>query len=113
LQIVTFGCDLLADAEPQALGFTYWFDTTTEGEPYPVSIRFTGRRIGVKGRPGPRDGFTVVETLHRVVPGSGPIAITTRVFDVTPGEWHVTAAPTVETRRRPQTRRFGSRPPGA
>lgn len=97
--------------EPKALGFTYWFDTEPEGEPYSVSVRFEGRRLGVKGRPGRRDTFDVVETLDRVIPGSGPIAVTKRVFDVAPGEWHVTASPAAETRRRGRAQ--GSRPTGA
>lgn len=100
LQVSAFRCEPLDDMEPQALGFTYWFETEREGEPYSVSVRFVGRRIGVKGRPGRRDRFDVVETVERVVPGSGPVAVTKRVFDVAPGEWHVTAAPTTETRRR-------------
>lgn len=109
MQIVTFRCDPLVDVEPQALGLTYWFDTTTEGEPYPVSIRFAGRRMSLKGKVDRRDSFTVVETLQRVVPGSGPIAITTRIFDIAPGEWHVTAGPTDETRHRASARRSTSR----
>jgi phosphatidylglycerol:prolipoprotein diacylglycerol transferase len=99
LQISTFGWEQFADAEPQALGLTYWFDTEAAGEPYPVSNRFTGRRIGVNGRPRGRDSFSVVESLDRVVPGSGPVAITTRVLDVAPGEWHVTATSVSENRR--------------
>jgi len=84
LHIVTFGCETVANIEPQSLGFTYWFDTADKGEPYPVTVRFTGHRIGVKGKPGPHDKFTVLETVQRVVPGSGPIAITARVANVTP-----------------------------
>lgn len=91
LEVVRFGCDALDEAEPQALGLTYWFDVEREGEPYSVSIRFTGRRIGAKGKPGRRDSFDVVETLEGVVPGSGPVAVTTRVRDVAPGQWQVTA----------------------
>jgi phosphatidylglycerol:prolipoprotein diacylglycerol transferase len=105
LHIVTFGCETVANIEPQSLGFTYWFDTADKGEPYPVTIRFTGHRIGVKGKPGPHDKFTVLETVQRVVPGSGPIAITTRVANVTPGEWQATASPVSETRRKGATAR--------
>src|SRR5207245_270157 len=52
-----------------------------------------GRRIGVKGKPGRRDRFSVTEAIDEVAPGSGPIAVTARIFDIAPGEWHVTAAP--------------------
>lgn len=104
LQVVTFGCDVVADVEPQSLGLTYWFDTATDGEPYPVAIRFTGRRVGVKGKPEPGDSFNLVTTVKRVVPGSGPAAVTTRARDVTPGTWQVTATPITETGRRDPTR---------
>lgn len=107
--MVAFGCDSLAGLEPQALGLTYWFDVAAEGEPYTVTIRFAGRRIGVKGKPGPRDSFSVVESIDRVVPGSGPIAVTTRIRDIAPGEWHVTASPVnKDTRTRSTTPRSAS-----
>lgn len=95
LEVVTFRCDALEEVEPRSLGFTYWLDPDidAEGGAHPVSIRFTGRRVGVKGKPTGRDSFTIVETLDRVVPGSGPLAITARARDVTPGEWRVTATP--------------------
>lgn len=97
MRVVSFGCESLADVEPQALGFTYWFDAAAEGEPYQVTIRFSGRRIGVKGKPGRRDRFDVDESID-VVPGSGRIAVTARVFDVAPGEWHVSATPARDPR---------------
>jgi len=103
--VTTFGCEPAADLAPQALGLTYWFDTAAEGKPYPVTIRFAGRRIGVKGKPGPRDTFSVTESIGQVVPGSGPIAITTRMLDVAPGEWHVTATPVIDSRPRSATPR--------
>lgn len=86
LKVMTFGCEALDDLEPRALGLTYWFDADAdaEGEPYSVTIRFTGRRIGVKGKPSRRDSFSVLESIDHVLPGSGAIAITTRVSDVAP-----------------------------
>lgn len=100
LLVSTFGCETVADVTPQALGLTYWFDAAEAGEPYPVKIRFSGRRIGVKRKPGPRDAFRVVESIDHVVPGSGRIAVTARISDVDPGEWHVTATPASETRSK-------------
>ncbi len=105
LQVTTFGCETFAGIEPQALGLTYWFDTAASGKPYRVTVRFTGRRIGVKGKPGPRDSFNVLESVDHVVPGSGPIAMTTRVPDIAPGRWHVTATPTGDARPRSTTSR--------
>lgn len=57
----------------------------------PAVIRFRGRRLGVGTRGDDRDRFETEEVVEGVVPGSGPIAVTTRVYDVNPGEWDVTA----------------------
>jgi phosphatidylglycerol:prolipoprotein diacylglycerol transferase len=108
LRLVTFGCEAVADAEPQALGLSYWFDAADEGEPYPVKIRFAGRRVGTKRKPGPHDSFSVVESVERVVPGSGPATITARVFGIAPGEWQVTATPVIDRDLRQRAPRAGA-----
>lgn len=94
LQVATVGCHALAEVEPQALGVTCWFDVAPDGEPYRAIVRFTGRRIECEGEPGPRQQFTASETVERVLPGSGRLAVTTRVIDIDPGEWTVSAAVT-------------------
>lgn len=109
MDVATFGCEAVADVEPQALGLTYWFDAADEGEPYTVKIGFAGRRIGVKRKPGPRDSFRVVESIEDVPPGTGRVAVTTRVFDIAPGEWNVTASPVAETYPGGKARGPGSR----
>ncbi len=43
------------------------------------------------GKPQPRDSFWQEETVDGIVPGSGPVAITTEVRGINPGEWTVTA----------------------
>jgi len=91
LQFVTVGFEALRSLEPHALALTYWFDAAQDGDPYPVSVRFTGRRLDVHGRSGPDDNFQVVAVLARVQPGSGRVSLTHRVLDVTPGRWVVTA----------------------
>lgn len=78
-------------AEPAGLSVTRWFDPGTHGEPYRARIRFSGRRIGTRGKPGSRDTFVQEETVDRVVPGSGPVSVTTWVYGVEPGEWTVSA----------------------
>jgi phosphatidylglycerol---prolipoprotein diacylglyceryl transferase len=93
LQIESVACSVLAEADPQLLGFTYWFEPDEEGVPHPVSIRFTGRRLGVEGKPATSDKFSIVQTIEQVVPGSGPIALTARVNEVTSGQWEVSASP--------------------
>jgi len=97
LQVSTFACDALADNEPQALGLTYWFETDPVRDPYRVRVRFSGRRVGVKGKPGRRDSFEIIETVEGVVPGSGPVALTVRAQNVAPGQWNVMANATTES----------------
>ncbi len=77
--------------EPEALSVTHWFDAESDGDAYTATIRFTGRRIGVQGKPGPRDTFVKEETVKGIVPGSGRVSITTWVYGLEPGEWTVTA----------------------
>lgn len=74
---------------------TYWFDTGEgPGEPYSLTISFTGRRLGSKGkgRARPGDEFVCEQTVDGIVPGSGPAAVTAEVAGVPPGNWKVTAA---------------------
>src|SRR5437660_5244826 len=81
---------LLESATQEILAVTYWFDPAPHPGPYPVTVRFTGRRIGVKGRVQAGDRFVQEETIEQVIPGSGPISLTARVRGITPGEWVVT-----------------------
>lgn len=74
---------------------TYWFDSGERGQPYSVLIRFSGRRVGPTGKPQPGDRFDQVEAVGKVVPGSGPVSVTTRVHGINPGEWIVSAEPVV------------------
>lgn len=93
VQVMSWNCSQVDGVEPQGLGMTYWFDAAPDGAPYPVSIRFTGRRISEDGAAGPGNTFDVVRTIQRVVPGSGRIALTARAPKVAPGTWEVTATP--------------------
>ena len=93
VQVMSWNCSQVEGTEPQGLGLTYWFDAAPDGEPYPVSVRFTGRRVSGDKPAGPRDSFVTERTLQRIPPGSGRIALTTRVRDVSPGTWEVTATP--------------------
>ena len=83
----------MRDVEPQGLGLTYWFDAARTGAPYPVSVRFTGRRLTSDADSGERRTFEVVQTMERVLPGSGRIALSARIPGITSGEWQVTATP--------------------
>ncbi len=77
--------------ETEALSVTHWFETEPEGQPYAATIRFTGRRIGVTGKPGAHDAFLKEETIPGIVPGSGRVSVTTLVPELQPGQWTVTA----------------------
>ena len=95
VQVMSWNCSQIDGVEPHGLGMTYWFDAAPSGDPYPVSVRFTGRRLSGDGAAGPRDSFETVRTIQQVVPGSGRVAMTTRVPGVAPGTWEVTATPVI------------------
>lgn len=76
---------------PQALIVTHWFEPGTDGDPYPATVRLTGQRVGVTGRPSAADRFTQDDRVESIVPGSGPVSITSWIYGVQPGEWSVSA----------------------
>src|SRR6058998_1851815 len=82
---------LWESATQEILAVTYWFDPAPHPGPYPVTVRFSGRRADVKGRLSPGDRFAQDETIEEVVPGSGPISLTARVRGINAGSWVVTA----------------------
>lgn len=82
---------LLEAAAQEVLAVTHWFDPADHGSPRQVTIRFTGRRLKLEGKPQSTDRFMHEETVDDVISGSGPIAVTARVAGIEPGEWQVTA----------------------
>lgn len=80
------------DADPAALVVSHWFDAGPAGGPdYTATVRISGKRRGVTGRPTPHDAFAVIETVAGVVPGSGPVSATSWVYGIAPGDWDVIA----------------------
>lgn len=77
--------------DPQALVVTHRFASGDEGTPYTAIIRLQGQRVGAGLRASPRDTFTREETVADVVPGTGPVAVTTWIYGIDPGEWQVKA----------------------
>lgn len=77
--------------EPQALVVTHWFDPGESGPPFDATLRLVGRRVGLTKAAGPRDTFTHTEVLGGIVPGSGPVSVTSTVLDLEAGEWTVQA----------------------
>lgn len=90
-----------AKAVEELLTPTYWLDPGESGEPFSATIRFSGRRTDVIGKPDARDSFWHEETVDGIIPGSGPVAITAEVRGVNPGEWAVTARSVARTGGRP------------
>lgn len=90
----------MESAAHEVLVVTCWFDPAPHPTPYPVTVRFSGRRVDVKGRLQPGDRFVHDEEIERVIPGSGPVSVTARVRDITPGEWAVTTDVTGPTRAK-------------
>src|SRR5438105_13872074 len=82
---------LLESVTQQILAVTYWFDPAPHPGLYPVKVRFSGRRVDVKGRVQAGDRFVQDETIEQIVPGSGPISLTARVRGLNAGEWVVPA----------------------
>ncbi|MES2211062.1 MAG: prolipoprotein diacylglyceryl transferase family protein [Chloroflexota bacterium] len=79
---------------------THWFDSgDTGGEPYSVTVRFTGRRVGAHSTPRAGELFTQDETIDGIVPGTGPVSITTWVYGVQSGEWTITGEVINDSRR--------------
>ncbi len=75
----------------ETLVVTHAFDPSTVATPYSAIVRVIGRRASVSGRSAPTDSFVHDERIDRIVPGSGPISVTSRVNDLVPGEWSVAA----------------------
>jgi phosphatidylglycerol:prolipoprotein diacylglycerol transferase len=90
-----------AKAVEELLTPTYWLDPGETGEPFSATIRFSGRRTDVTGKPQPRDSFWQEETVNGIIPGSGPVAITAEVRGINPGQWAVTARSVARTSGRP------------
>jgi len=90
-----------AKAVEELLTPTYWLDPGEAGEPFSATIRFSGRRTDVTGKPEPRDSFWQEETVDGIIPGSGPVAITAEVRGINPGQWTVTARSVARVGGRP------------
>ena len=86
-----------AKAVEELLTPTYWLDPGESGEPFSATIRFSGHRTDVAGKPQPRDSFWQEETVDGIIPGSGPVAITAEVRGINQGDWTVTARSVART----------------
>ncbi len=48
-----------------------WLDPGEDGDPFSATIRFSGRRAEVAGKPEPGDTFSQEETVEGIVPEAG------------------------------------------
>jgi phosphatidylglycerol---prolipoprotein diacylglyceryl transferase len=92
-----------ARAVEELLTVTYWLDPGAAGDPFSATVRFSGQRAGVTGKPQPGDTFSQDVTVGGIVPGSGPVAITAEVRGISQGEWTVTPRPVGPVGSRPYT----------
>jgi len=60
-----------AKAIEELLTVTYWLDPGEDGDPFSATIRFSGRRAEVAGKPEPGDTFSQEETVEGIVPEAG------------------------------------------
>ncbi|APX04244.1 hypothetical protein BWQ92_01140 [Arthrobacter sp. QXT-31] len=78
--------------DPQGLAATHWIDTDTWEGPTRVWVRFSGIRAA--SEPGaPSEQFETYEDVDSITPGTGRIAVTSRVTGVGAGTWNVTSVP--------------------
>ncbi len=88
------GCEQVLEGDAIGLAATYCFDSgDTHPGPDSVAVRFVGRRVGADGTGDARDRFDQIERVDGLVPGSGPVTITTKVVGIHPGQWRVLAEP--------------------
>jgi phosphatidylglycerol:prolipoprotein diacylglycerol transferase len=76
--------------EPEALVVSHWFDSGSTGEPYSAVVRLHGRLANADEQGRHTSTFTHEETIDRVIPGSGPVCLSSWVYGLKPGKWTVT-----------------------
>lgn len=82
--------------DPHGLAATHWIDTDTWEGPERASVRFSGMKAA--SEPGaPPERFETFEDVDSITPGTGRIAVTSRVTGVGAGTWNVTSAPVSAT----------------
>lgn len=70
--------------ETEALTVTHWFDPVTE-RPYAATVRFLGTRLAIAGKAQSTDTFVRDELVEGIVPGSGPVSVTTQGYGLQAG----------------------------
>lgn len=84
----------LEAAQAEVLVVTHRFEPArlmSAGSVGAVTVRFSGRRLDVEGRPGSGDRFAHDEIVEGVDASDGPMSVTARVAGVNSGRWEVQA----------------------
>jgi hypothetical protein len=69
---------LLESVTQPILAVTYWFDPAPHAVFSPITVRFSGRRVDVKGRVHAGDRFVQDETIDHVLKGARRVEQTRR-----------------------------------
>src|SRR5260370_36772763 len=67
--------DLLESVAQEILAVTYWFDPAPHAGSHPVTVRFSGRPVDVRGPRPPGDRFVQADAIDAVVPPAGPVSV--------------------------------------
>ncbi|MDP8971050.1 MAG: hypothetical protein M3N52_11255 [Actinomycetota bacterium] len=69
-------------ADAQGLAATFVWDSGDGPGPYDAVVRVSGRRHGVVGPRSRNDDFVREEHVRGIIPGSGPVSLTTQVHHI-------------------------------
>lgn len=107
VEVNSWSCATLADAEPQGIGMTVWIDSADGPTPPVRRLQFIGRRAEGEGAAPSSEpaSFTREVTVAPVPAGAGPFAVTARVTGIPRGTWDVHAV-ALDERGRPCPRRM-------
>ena len=75
-----------------AVTMTQWLDSNLLHNLTMNQLKITGHRRREGKELTEADSFTVEETIRNLAPGNGPISLTTRLKNITPGFWNITAS---------------------
>jgi phosphatidylglycerol---prolipoprotein diacylglyceryl transferase len=70
---------------------THWFESGELSERRTATVRFRGRLTGPRGDSSGRREFVQNESIDGIVAGSGPVSVSTEIYNLAAGDWDVTA----------------------
>lgn len=93
-------CKCAGGGAAAMLLLTYWCGSNLIRKTVSRSLQVTGRSLDIEGAQGPGRVFSLTESLAEAADCNGPVAITTRVYDIAPGLWEVSAGLTGHNQMR-------------